>query len=124
MRGIFMKKKNKRSITKRKKEFRFHDTEELSKHGKAYYKAHPAYVFLEKGNKYVYVTITHSSKVNEKVVIKLRQNPNPNDSRDSYRVVEILEDTKKRFGRNQKSWKMDSQDDFDIRAEYEKSKKK
>ena len=119
-----MKKKRKHAITKRKKEFRFHKTEVLTKHGKIYYKVHPAYVFLEKGNNYIYVSITHSPYVKNRIVIKLRKNPNPIDSRDSYRVVEIREDKKDRFGRKQSGWRMNDEDDLDIRIEYDNSKKK
>ena len=115
-----MKRKSKKSLIKRKKEFRFHSVELPNKIGIKRRIRHPAFVFLEKGNIFVYVTITHSNNVKDVVVIKLRKNPNPKDSRNSYRVIEIREDTKDRFGRREKGWKIDPEDEKDIRDEYKK----
>lgn len=80
---------------------------------------HPTYIFLEKGNVYTYVSITHSKSVEGAIVVKLRKNPNPKDNRESYRVVSIKEDTKDRFG-SKKRWSIDSEDEKDIREEYKK----
>lgn len=115
-----MKKKNKHAQLKRRKEFKFHNVELVSHQGKEKNLRHPPYVFLEKGNIYIYVTITHSNNVPDNIVIKLRKNPNPADQREAYRVVEIKSDTKDNFGRREIGWKMDDQDDDDIRSEYEK----
>ena len=115
-----MKQKSKHQMLRRKKEFRFHSVELISDSGKAIRIRHPSYVFLERGNIYIYVTITHSDNIGNGVVVKLRKNPNPNDDRESYRVVGIKEDTKDKFGRREEGWKMDDSDDQDIRDEYEK----
>ena len=85
---------------------------------------HPAYVFLQKGNLYIYVTITHSSNITGVMLIKLRKNPNPKDKTDSFRTKKISEDTKDRFGRRHDSWVMDETDDKEIRKDYEASIKK
>ena len=114
-----MKKQSKKRI-KKKKDFRFHNVELFNKKGKKKTLRHPAYVFLEKGNIYVYVSITHSRNVDGVIVIKLRKNPNPKDTKESFRVVGAKEDSKDRFGKRQKGWKMDDKDDSEIRDEYKK----
>ena len=81
---------------------------------------HPSYVFLEKGNIYIYISITHSDSVKNAIVIKLKKNPNPQDKRESYRIMEIKEDTKDKFSKRLKKWVMDCEDDNDIREEYKK----
>ena len=115
-----MKKKAKKQIFKRKKEFRYHNVEIVNNNGTTTKIRHPSYVFLEKGNIYIYISITHSDNVENSIVIKLRKNPNPNDKRESYRITEIKEDTKDRFSKRLKKWVMDIEDDKDIREEYEK----
>lgn len=115
-----MKKKSKHARLKRKNEFRFHRVEVKNKKGTTTIIMHPSYVFLEKGNVYIYVTITHSNHVQGLLVVKLRKNPNPLDKNDSYRVVEIREDRKNRFGRRILGWSMDNLDKEDIFEEYKK----
>ena len=115
-----MKRKSKRKMLRKKKEFRYHNIETLNSKGKKIKIRHPTYVFLEKGNVYIYVSITHSNKLKDTFVIKLRKNPNPKDKRLSYRVSIAQEDTKDSFGRRQINWKMDPEDDNDIREEYKK----
>ena len=115
-----MKSKSKNQIVRKRKEFRYHNVEIVNNNGTITRIRHPSYVFLEKGNIYIYISITHSDNVENSIVIKLRKNPNPNDKRESYRIAEIKEDTKDRFSRNLKKWVMDIEDDKDIRKEYEK----
>ena len=115
-----MKSKSKNQIVRKRKEFRYHNVEIVNNNGTITRIRHPSYVFLEKGNIYIYISITHSDNVENSIVIKLRKNPNPNDKRESYRIAEIKEDTKDRFNRNLKKWVMDIEDDKDIRKEYEK----
>ena len=110
------KKKSKNAVAKKKKEFRYHKVQVKSKNGKIVKIRHPSYIFLEKGNIFIFVTITHSNKVENELLIKLRENPNPNDKRKSYWVARIKFDTKDRFGKRDKRWKMNKQDDEDIRA--------
>ena len=115
-----MKKKSKKQIVRKRKEFRYHTIPVSKSNGTITNIKHPSYVFLEKGNIYIYISITHADNVDGAIVIKLRKNPNPNDKRDSYRVVEIKEDTKDRFGKRLKKWVMDIEDDQDIREECKK----
>lgn len=110
-----MKKKSKKQKLKRKSKFRFHVVKTKEKKNKG---GHPAYVFLQKGNIFIYVSITHSSEIDNELVIKLRQNPNPGDPRNAYHVLEIRKDTKDTFGSRHKNWKIDESDDEDIRELY------
>ena len=115
-----MKKKSKKQKVRRKKEFRYHSVEVINKRGTVKRIKHPSYIFLEKGNIYIYVSITHSNNVKDVVVIKLRKNPNPKDKRESYRTFEAKEDTKDKFGKRLRKWSMDPEDDDEIRKEYKK----
>ena len=115
-----MKKKNKHAQLKRRKEFRFHDVELTTPNGKKKNIAHPAYVFLQHGNVYIYAIITHSNNVQNRVLIKLKKNPNPEDQRDVYVVDEIKQDTKDRFGKKRIGWELDPDDDLLIRSLYKK----
>ena len=114
-----MQKKTKRQKTRKKSEFRYHDVIVIKpKKHKEIIIRHPSYIFLEKENTYIYVSITHSPKVYNAVVIKLRKNPNPKDGRDSYVVVDIKEASKDTFGSKLKGWEIDSDDEKDIREDY------
>ena len=115
-----MKRKAKKRVVRKRKEFRYHNIEVIKGNGTITNIKHPSYVFLEKGNIYIYISITHSDNVENAIVIKLRKNPNPHDNEDSYRIAEIKEDTKDRFGKRLKKWVMDLEDDQDIREEYKK----
>lgn len=81
---------------------------------------HPAYVFLENDNIFIYVTLTHSDDVEGVTLIKLRKNPNPKDKRDSYYVAEIKEDKRNEFSKIKKGWELDESDDRDIRKMFKK----
>lgn len=116
-----MKSKDRKANPKRKKEFRFHKTR--IENSKKKIIRHPAYIFMEKGNVYIFVTLTHSNKVGDYLVIKLRQNPDPTDSRDSYYVAEIQTDTKDAFSKNKANWKMNELDDQDIRKLFDSKRK-
>ena len=98
-----------------------HNIELKNKKGKVFQLKHPVYVFLEKGNLYIYVTITHSKEVKNHLVIKLRKNPNPIDRRDAYYVTEIKADTKDTFSRKRK-WELDPLDDKEIRELFNKKR--
>ena len=117
-----MKKKNKHAILKRKKEFRYKDIQVKGNEIKGIKIRHPAYIFLEKGNTYTYVTITHSGKIAGLTLIQLKKNPSPNDSSSAYYVAEIKVDTKDKFSRRLEGWKIDDEDDKEIRNLYEKKK--
>ena len=111
-----MKKKSKNTYSKNRKEFRFKNIE-ISNKAKM---RHPVYVFVEKGNVYFYVNLTHSKEIAGKVVIKLTKNPNPDDRANSYFIEEIHEDTKDKFGKRLLGWEMDPKDDEIIRKLYKK----
>ena len=115
-----MKKKKKHAIARAIKEFRYHTIIVVMENGKIKKIRHPTFVFIEKGNIYIYVPITHSSKVMNLITVELRKNPNPKDSRKSYRIKEFRSDTKDRFGRKQKDWSINCEDEKDIRNEYKK----
>lgn len=118
-----MKKRNRHAHLKRAHEFRYHSVLTKNRKGKSLKISHPSYVFLEKGNVYIYVTITHSSKVEDHVVIKLRKNPNPLDKKDAYYVVDVKQDTKDRFGRRHDDWRIDPEDDLDIQKLFKNKKR-
>ncbi len=119
-----MKKRSRHAQLKRTHEFRYHSVLTKNKKGKSLKIAHPAYVFLKKGNVYIYVTITHSSNVKDYVVIKLRKNPNPLDKKDSYYVVDVKEDTINHFKKKEKDWRIDPLDDIDIQNLYKEKEKR
>ena len=118
-----MKKKSKHASLRRKHEFRYHDVEYVLESGIKANVRHPAYVFLEKGNVYIYVTITHSDNVKNCLVIELKRNPNHGDNSKSYWVASIKEDSKDHFGKNIQNWKIDPEDDAKIRAFFENKKR-
>ena len=115
-----MKKKSKHAILKRKKEFRYKLILVKVKGKKDTKIRHPAYIFLEKGNVFAYVTITHSKVVGNKKMVKLANNPNPADKRDAYYVTEVRQDTKDKFGKRLNDWSLDEKDDEEIRKLYKK----
>ena len=115
-----MKRKNKNTTLRKAKEFRFHDIQKKSSTGKRIKLKHPAYIFYKKGNIYIYVPITHSSKIENMVLIQLKENPNPKDKRDSFCVLKIEEDIKGSFGKRLIKWRMNDEDDLKIRNEYKK----
>ena len=113
-----MKKKNRHSVLRRLKEFRFHKVKDKSK--KKWLKRHPTYIFLQQGNVYFYVALTHASTIDGYLLIKLRENPNPSDSRESYYIAEIKYDTKDNFSANKADWKINELDDVEIRKLFTK----
>lgn len=119
-----MKKRSRKAQLRRKHEFRYHKVRILKETGLKANMWHPAYIFLEKGNVYIYVSITHSDNVQNHVVVKMRKNPNPKDKTNSYYVDEIKQDTKDRFGKVLNNWEVDPQDDDDIQNLFKKQNKK
>lgn len=99
----------------RKKEFRFHEVKVINKSGKAKSIRHPCFIFLEKGNLFIYVQLTHSENVKDYVVVKLRKNPNPNDERISYYIEKVMIDNKVNFDKRLSNWEINIDDDSDIR---------
>lgn len=118
--GLFMKSKSKKQQLRRKKEFRFHNIEIINQKGITVNSKHPTYVFLQKGNLYIAFPITHSDKIGDLKIVELSTNPNPMDSRKSYIVIEVIEDTKDRFGKKKKNWSISPEDDAILRNEYKK----
>lgn len=100
---------------KRKSEFRFHSVSIKTKKGKKAIKEHPTFIFLQNGDIYIYVQLTHSEKIRGKILIKLKKNPNPLDFRDSYYIEEICHDSKVNFGKKKVDWIIDESDEEQIR---------
>ena len=107
---------------RKKKEIRLHDVCLITIDNKKIYIKHPAYIFLENDNVYIYVTITHSRNVKGFLTIKLRKNPNPKDKKESYWVAEIRQDTKNAFTKVKSDWSVDELDDKDIRGFFDEQK--
>ncbi len=118
-----MKRKSKHANSRRIKEFRYHIVMVTTKSKKVKKIRHPAYAFLEKGNLFIYVNITHSKQVDNIELIELRKNPRPKDKKKSYRSKVFRQDTKDTFGERERGWHIDPQDDEDIRREYRESQK-
>ena len=119
-----MKKKSKNQVPRKRNEFRYHMVEYINSLGVKTKMAHPSFIFLEKGNLFMYVSLTHSKEIGNIPLIKLSKNPNNKDKSDSYLVLEFKEDTKDRFGSRRKGWKMDSNDEQFIRNIYQNWNKK
>ena len=117
-----MKSKSKHAKFIKSHEFRYHNIN-IIKEGKIVKIRHPAYIFLKRGNLYIYVSLTHSDNVEGCLVIRLQKNPNPSDNRPSFYVVDIRTDTKDRFGRRENNWEMDLLDDEEIRKWFYGTKK-
>ena len=117
-----MKKKNKNAIIRKKKEFRYHKVKVKNKNDVEIDIRHPCYIFLQIGNIYIYVQLTHSSIINGLILIELRENPDPMDSKKSYWIQEIKSDLKSTFTKVQKRWKINKNDDVDIRCLYYKKR--
>ena len=100
---------------KKKSEFRFHSVTAKTTKGKKTIKEHPTFIFLQNGDIYIYVQLTHSKRIKGKVLIKLKKNPNPLDIRDSYYIEEICKDKMDNFGKIRRSWRMDQKDEETIR---------
>ena len=118
-----MKKKSRHTTLRRKHEFRYYNRLSINKRGKMMRYRHPAYIFLEKGNLYIFVTITHSKNISNHISIRLTENPNPTDKTDAYFVADIKQDTKDQFRKRLKGWKLNPIDDKSIRELFEKEKR-
>ena len=114
-----MKKKSKKARLKRKKEFRFHVVEVITRKGRKKNVRHPAYVFLEKGNLYIYVIVTHQKRVRDYMVIKLEKNPNPEDTTNAYVVMDVQKDLKSSFSERYSKWSITDKDDQLIRKFFD-----
>lgn len=115
-----MKKRSRKAQLIRKHEFRYYNSLVINRRGQKVKFRHPAYIFLEKGNLFIFVTITHSKTVPNKIVVELRKNPNPSDKRIAYYVADIKEDTKDKFRKRLLNWKIDKFDDEEIQKLYKK----
>ena len=123
MKVLFFLQKGGNMKSKSKNEIRYHSVNVKTRKGKIVLINHPAFIFKEKGNMYIYVTITHSNTVKNYLVIKLNKNPNPNDLKESFWVAEIREDDKNNFGKRHNNWKMAEEDIKAIVDFYEKEKR-
>lgn len=113
----------KKSVIKKRKEIRFHGVKIYNKKGIKINISHPAYIFLQKDNLLIYVSITHSNHVEDYFVVQLTKNPNPFDDQDSFWVADVRQDTKENFGKLKNDWEIDKADDEAIRNFYDKQTK-
>ena len=118
----FMKKKNKNAIIRKKKEFRYHKVKVKNKNDVEIDIRHPCYIFLQIGNIYIYVQLTHSTIINGVILIELRENPDPMDSKKAYWIQEIKADLKSTFTKVLKKWKINKDDDANIRNLFDKKR--
>ena len=118
-----MKPTMKNQKIRRKHEIRYHKIKTINKVGNVKYIEHPCFVFLEIDGMYNFVSLTHSEFIEGVIVIKLRKNPNPEDNRDSFYVAEIKVAKKEEFQKIIKHWKLNSEDEMDIRKLYDETKK-
>lgn len=112
-----MKKRAKKAISRKTSQFRYHKINTTSEKGKKKIIRHPTYIFVIIGNLFRYVSLTHSKEVEGEEVVKLRENPNKEDKRKSYRVIGYQEDTKDNFGKKITKWRINPLDDEDIRKD-------
>ena len=73
-------------------------------------RGHPTYIYKKVGNKYHFIGITHSEVTHKTKNIKLEENPNPEDSRDSYLRPFSSEEEIDKFGKKKKGWKISRKD--------------
>ena len=72
---------------------------------------HPSYIYAESDKEYKYIGLTHSNNTHGLNNIKLKNNPNKNDSRDSYALSFSTHDHKNRFKKkNLKGYKISDKD--------------
>ena len=105
-------------------QIRYHSVDVETKKGKVLKINHPAYIFMKINREYVFVTLTHSSIVKDKMVFKLNNNPNHLDLKKSYWVAEIKIDFKENFSRMHKNMNLDKQDIDEIINYFEQWMKK
>ncbi len=86
----------------RKNEFRKNNSKE--------YKGHPAYIFAQVGNEFIFVGITHADITDGIRNIKLEKNPNPADNSPSYMRPFANKKHKANFGKKQKGWSITERD--------------
>lgn len=102
--------------------FTYHKVKVKNKSGKEIDIKHPCYIFLQIGNIYIYVLLTHSTSINGLILIELRENLNSLDLRKSYWIREIKADLKSTFTKVLKKWKINKDDDADIRKLFDEKR--
>ena len=81
---------------------------------------HPSYVFDEEGNKYKILGITGSPTTNGVLNVKLKKNPEPNNSRDAYVRPNPTEINKGVRNEKLKGWKFSEEDKKSVNAIIDK----
>lgn len=67
---------------------------------------HPAYIYLEQGEDAHVFSITHAKETRGKRNIKLPNNPNPKDDRESYVLPKPKKTRKKQLRKKKDGWRM------------------
>ncbi len=91
-------------------------------------KGHNGYVITKKGigknAEYGYVSLTHSNITDGQRNVKLLQNPNPNDTKDSYAVNKAKVAKASDLGKQKNGWKLNKRDKRTLKNIFHKNKKK
>ena len=71
---------------------------------------HTAIVYFKKGHKYLYISLTHSKRVNGVSTLPLDKNPNPLDGSVAYFIPTPLTEHKREFRIKLEDWKISKSD--------------
>ncbi|MBE6581283.1 MAG: hypothetical protein E7650_06695 [Ruminococcaceae bacterium] len=107
----------------KKKKDKFHSMNEFRKNYSKRSLGHPDFVFGCSGDTYHSFGLTHTPK-QEYHSVKLTQNPNPSDTRDSYLQTKVKHTPKKYFGSAKSDWGFHSDDRAYVRHKVKKYRKK
>ena len=106
-----------------KKKNKFYSMNEFRKNYSKRSLGHPDYIFGRSGDTYHSLGLTHTPK-KEYRSVKLMQNPNPSDTRDSYLQTKVKHTPKKCFGNAKTGWSFHSDDRAYVRHKVKKYRKK
>lgn len=84
---------------------------------------HPYVIVGKSKTEFKAMSITHSSKDNHRNNLKLKVNPNPNDTENAFLRKQVITDFKFNFSKAFKNYKL-SNEDIDEITKYLESKKK
>ena len=105
------------------KKNKFYSMDEFRKNYSKRSLGHPDYVFGRSGDTYHSFGLTHTPK-KEYHSVKLTQNPNSKDTRDSYLQTRVKHTPKKYFGKAKTDWSFHSDDRAYVRHKVKKYRKK
>lgn len=88
-------------------------------------KGHPTYIYAKVGDRYKYIGLTHAEITKGMRNIPLEQNPNPNDSRQSFIRPKVDSDKESLFEKKAKDgWSLSKKDKRKVKKVIRSSKKK